>query len=46
MGGIETADATAVPFDPFELKDVVSGNIGDPYPAHAGAAASVPGPPG
>jgi cytochrome P450 len=32
MGGIDTADATAVPFDPFELKDVVSGTIRDPYP--------------
>jgi cytochrome P450 len=32
MGGTETADATALPFDPFELKDVVSGNIRDPYP--------------
>jgi cytochrome P450 len=26
------ADTAAVPFDPFELKDVVSGNIRDPYP--------------
>jgi cytochrome P450 len=32
MAGSETADTTAVPFDPFELKDVVSGNIRDPYP--------------
>ena len=24
--------STAVPFDPFELKDVVSGNIRDPFP--------------
>jgi cytochrome P450 len=32
MAGTETADTTAVPFDPFELKDVVSGNIRDPYP--------------
>jgi cytochrome P450 len=32
MAGIETADATAVPFDPFELKDVVSGTIRDPFP--------------
>ncbi|HVB91821.1 MAG TPA: cytochrome P450 [Acidimicrobiales bacterium] len=32
MPGIETADMSAVPFDPFELKDVVSGNIRDPYP--------------
>ena len=27
-----TTDSTAVPFDPFELKDVVSGKIRDPYP--------------
>jgi cytochrome P450 len=27
-----TADHDLVPFDPFELKDVVSGNIRDPYP--------------
>jgi cytochrome P450 len=33
MAGADTADATAVPFDPFELKDVVSGSIRDPYPA-------------
>jgi cytochrome P450 len=32
MTSAETADATAVPFDPFELKDVVSGTILDPYP--------------
>jgi cytochrome P450 len=32
MAGTDTADATAVPFDPFELKDVVSGSIRDPYP--------------
>jgi cytochrome P450 len=32
MAGLETADATVVPFDPFELKDVVSGSIRDPYP--------------
>ena len=32
MAGADTADATAVPFDPFELKDVVSGSIRDPYP--------------
>jgi cytochrome P450 len=32
MPGAGTADATAVPFDPFELKDVVSGSIRDPYP--------------
>ena len=28
-----TADSTAVPFDPYELKDVVGGTIRDPYPA-------------
>jgi len=32
MAGTDTADATAVPFDPFELKDVVSGTIRDPFP--------------
>ncbi len=33
MPGIDpTADAGAVPFDPFELKDMVSGSIRDPYP--------------
>jgi cytochrome P450 len=33
MPGIETAaDSAAIPFDPFELKDVVSGTIRDPYP--------------
>ena len=33
MPGIDSAaDAEAVPFDPFELKDMVSGNIRDPYP--------------
>ena len=32
MPGIETADSTAVPFDPFELKDVVGGTLRDPYP--------------
>jgi cytochrome P450 len=26
------ADSAIVPFDPFELKDTVSGNIRDPYP--------------
>jgi cytochrome P450 len=31
MPGTDTAD-TAVPFDPFELKDVVSGKIRDPFP--------------
>ena len=28
----QATDATVVPFDPFELKDMVSGNIRDPYP--------------
>ncbi len=28
-----TADSTAVPFDPYELKDVVGGTIRNPYPA-------------
>src|SRR5271154_1818735 len=28
-----TADSAAVPFDPYELKDVVGGTIRDPYPA-------------
>jgi cytochrome P450 len=28
----DTEDAGVVPFDPFELKDVVGGNIRDPYP--------------
>ena len=33
MPGIDpTADAGPLPFDPFELKDMVSGNIRDPYP--------------
>lgn len=33
MPGIgSAADAEAVPFDPFELKDMVSGSIRDPYP--------------
>ncbi len=32
MPGTDTAANTAVPFDPFELKDVVSGNIRDPFP--------------
>jgi cytochrome P450 len=31
MPGTDTA-STAVPFDPFELKDVVSGKIRDPFP--------------
>jgi cytochrome P450 len=34
MPGIRsTADSAAVPFDPYELKDVVGGTIRDPYPA-------------
>jgi cytochrome P450 len=32
MPGIETANSAAVPFDPYELKDVVGGTIRDPYP--------------
>ena len=33
MPGLDSAaDAEAVPFDPFELKDMVSGSIRDPYP--------------
>jgi cytochrome P450 len=32
MVGIDTAASTAVPFDPFELKDTVSGNMRNPYP--------------
>jgi cytochrome P450 len=33
MPGIEAAaDSTALPFDPYELKDVVGGTIRDPYP--------------
>ncbi len=32
MAKTDTFEATAVPFDPFELKDVVSGKIRDPYP--------------
>src|ERR1700683_4108193 len=32
MPGTETADSTAMPFDPYELKDVVGGTIRDPYP--------------
>jgi cytochrome P450 len=33
MPGTETAaDFGAVPFDPFELKDVVGGTVRDPYP--------------
>src|SRR5271163_3692376 len=34
MPGLNTtADSTAVPFDPYELKDVVGGTVRDPYPA-------------
>ena len=32
MPGTDTEDAGVVPFDPFELKDVVGGSIRDPYP--------------
>jgi cytochrome P450 len=32
-GTHSTADPAAVPFDPYELKDVVGGTIRDPYPA-------------
>jgi cytochrome P450 len=32
MTSVGTLETTVVPFDPFELKDVVSGNIRDPYP--------------
>jgi cytochrome P450 len=33
MPGIDAAaDSTALPFDPYELKDVVGGTIRDPYP--------------
>ncbi len=32
MVSIDTAEATGVPFDPFELKDTVSGHIRDPFP--------------
>ena len=31
-GRSPTDEAAAVPFDPFELKDVVGGNLRDPYP--------------
>ena len=34
MPGLNSmADSAAVPFDPYELKDVVGGTIRDPYPA-------------
>jgi cytochrome P450 len=32
MAVIETVSPTEVPFDPFELKDTVSGDMRDPYP--------------
>ncbi len=33
MPDVETAaDATAMPFDPYELKDMVGGTLRDPYP--------------
>jgi len=32
MAGTDTTSPTAMPFDPFELKDTVSGTIRDPYP--------------
>jgi cytochrome P450 len=32
MAGSDTAEGTVMPFDPFELKDVVSGSIRDPHP--------------
>ena len=32
MAITESRPVTVVPFDPFELKDVVSGDIRDPYP--------------
>jgi cytochrome P450 len=32
MTSTDVRTAAAVPFDPFELKDTVSGNIRDPYP--------------
>jgi cytochrome P450 len=32
MTATQIADSAIVPFDPFELKDTVSGNIRDPYP--------------
>ena len=28
----DTAEATGIPFDPFELKDTVSGHVRDPFP--------------
>ena len=37
-----TADSAAVPFDPFELKDVVGGTIRDPYPALHALRRAVP----
>jgi cytochrome P450 len=35
MTSVEAADSVA-PFDPYELKDTVSGNIRDPFPAMRG----------
>jgi cytochrome P450 len=33
MPGVDTADdAAAMPFDPYELKDMVGGTVRDPYP--------------
>ena len=28
----DTAEATGIPFDPFELKDTVSGTLRNPFP--------------
>ena len=28
----DTTEATGIPFDPFELKDTVSGHVRDPFP--------------
>ena len=42
----QTTDTTAVPFDPFELKDVVSGDIRDPYPRMHELRRQAPGPRG
>lgn len=32
MPGTDTAAAAAMPFDPYELKDMVGGTVRDPYP--------------
>ena len=32
MPGVDTAAAAAMPFDPYELKDMVGGTLRDPYP--------------